>query len=378
MGSVSPATPPTTAMNNDTLYPRVRPTKLNAHWPSTEPPFDWATGKFTKWSTKLEIFLQQSGLDRYIFASEKKPDRLITSPNPHTEPNAYGNWLANNDLIIGVIRTAISEAKQEGLETDGTAKEYYDALKMRAHHEGLVKQVALIREALSTYTPVTDPIDTMAQKICDLIDRAFAIGIIDKDLLKCIALLNCINNKSFESIQTQVSQGLANSTADKPYASSQIRKLFQTVNSLATLSRTDTALAARDNAGTAVNNHNHGPNFPCCSVCYTMGSSCRGHTKEWCIKPGGGMAGKTIKESKAACQATQGGGNKNAKTTNTIKNGLAVKGLDGQAYIVDIAHLQKIQLETKPADFAGIADSATNTTDYFEYEGFMVIDEDEP
>lgn len=84
------------------------------------------------------------------------------------------------------------------------------------------------------------------------------------------------------------------------------------------------------------------------------------------------MARKTIEELKAAW----GGGNKSTKLTNTIKNRLAVKGLDGQAYIIDVTHLQKIQLEAKPTDFAGIADSTTNMTNYFEYEDFIAIDGD--
>lgn len=113
----------------DTSYLRIRPAKLNAHWPALETPFDCATGEFSKWSTNLEIFLQQSGLNRYIFAPVTRPDRLIAQPDPSTEPNAYANWLSNNDLIISVIRAAVSDAEQEGLATDGTAKECYNALK---------------------------------------------------------------------------------------------------------------------------------------------------------------------------------------------------------------------------------------------------------
>lgn len=127
--------------------------------------------------------------------------------------------------------------------------------------KGLVKQVALTREALSTYAPVIDPINTIAQRVCDLINQAFAIGVIDKDLLKCIALLNCINDKFFKSIQMQVSHGLANSRAGNPYTSFQICKLFQMVDSLTNLSRMDSVLAVRDSSK-STNSHNHGPNFP--------------------------------------------------------------------------------------------------------------------
>ncbi|KNZ77209.1 hypothetical protein J132_06204 [Termitomyces sp. J132] len=149
-------------MNTETTYPRICPIKLNAHWPSSEPPFDCMTGKFVKWSMKLEIFSQQSWLDHYIFTPEKKPDCLIAEPHLVTEPNAYPNWLSNNDLIIGIIHAAVSEAEQEGLIMDSTAKECYDALKAQAQCEGPVKQVALVCEALSTYAPVSEPIDTTA------------------------------------------------------------------------------------------------------------------------------------------------------------------------------------------------------------------------
>ncbi|KAH0591450.1 hypothetical protein H2248_001526 [Termitomyces sp. 'cryptogamus'] len=101
-GSISP-------MATDAAYPHICPAKLNAHWPTTIPPFDWATSKFMKWLNKLKIFLQQSGLDQYIFAFENKPDCLITEPSTSKELVAYANWLANNDLIVGIIRAAVSD-----------------------------------------------------------------------------------------------------------------------------------------------------------------------------------------------------------------------------------------------------------------------------
>ncbi|KAG6858840.1 hypothetical protein C0995_013527 [Termitomyces sp. Mi166 len=82
-------------MANNVAYPRIRPAKLNAHWLTSIAPFDRTTGEFMKWLTKLEIFLQQSRLDRYIFAPESKPKRLVTEPNQSSEPVAHANWLAN-------------------------------------------------------------------------------------------------------------------------------------------------------------------------------------------------------------------------------------------------------------------------------------------
>lgn len=246
MRSVSPLN---STMSADSTYPHIHFAKLNAYWLATKPPFDYATRKFLKWSTKLEIFFQQSGLDQYIFVSEKNPSRLITQLDQIAEPNMYANWLSNNNLIIGVIHSAVSKAEQEKLETNETVKECYDSLKAHAQCEGPVKQVVLICQALSTYVQIAEPIDITACRICELINQAFSIGAIDKNLLKCIALLNSINDKSFESLQTQVLWGLIDATKNAPYTLSHIRKLFQTVDSLSTLTKApsvDTALTAHD------------------------------------------------------------------------------------------------------------------------------------
>ncbi|KAG6884079.1 hypothetical protein C0993_001602, partial [Termitomyces sp. T159_Od127] len=69
-----------TGLTTDVAYPRICLAKLNAHWLATEPLFDWTTGDFTKWSNQSEIFLQQSGLDCYVFAPQRKPELLIAEP----------------------------------------------------------------------------------------------------------------------------------------------------------------------------------------------------------------------------------------------------------------------------------------------------------
>lgn len=74
---------------------------------------------------------------------------------------------------------------------------------------------------------------------------------------------------------------------------------------------------------------------------------------------------------------------KNSKTggaNNNTKVGIAMKGLDGQAYLIDTTHLQKIQIETAKtdtSDFARVASSDTpvNSTNFFEYQGFMAVED---
>ncbi|KAG5352025.1 hypothetical protein C0989_004168 [Termitomyces sp. Mn162] len=121
---------------------------------------------------------------------------------------------------------------------------------------------------------------------------------------------------------------------------------------------------------------------------YKVGHQYHGHTKQWCIRPGGGMVGKIIEESKATSKAVQGGG-KTATgggtkaptgSSGNTKISIVVKGLDEQAYLVSTTHLQKIQIETAKnviTEFAGVASTTPNNlTDFFKYQGFMAMEDD--
>ncbi|KAG6824588.1 hypothetical protein H0H92_006408 [Tricholoma furcatifolium] len=143
-------------LSTDARYPHIHAAKLNAHWSSSEKLFDRLSGNFLQFSTKLEIFLQQCGLDHYIFSCKTSP--LIVAPDATTKPHTYNNWLANNGLIIGVIRTAIDHSKHNGLVTDKTAKDCYKSLKSLTLDKGPVVQCALLREALSTFSDPSSPL----------------------------------------------------------------------------------------------------------------------------------------------------------------------------------------------------------------------------
>ncbi|KAG6875256.1 hypothetical protein C0992_004547 [Termitomyces sp. T32_za158] len=131
---------------------------------------------------RLPLTALQTSLDRYIFAPETRPKRLVTQPNASSEPNAYSNWLSNNDLIIGIIHAAISDAEQEGLDTDGSAKECYDALKARAQNKGPVRSpnplapMQLLSQKEHQPTPTTTVLAMPAANSALILDSP-AVGI---------------------------------------------------------------------------------------------------------------------------------------------------------------------------------------------------------
>ncbi|KAF5378789.1 hypothetical protein D9615_006919 [Tricholomella constricta] len=256
---------------------------------------------FKSWERRFRNFLSMNGLLTYVFSP------LTISPNPSAEPRAYGNYVTNGALAVAALEHAVHESLLDFIDHSKGAKICFENVKAHCLGAGPIKQVAKIREALSTYCSTDTPTVDTATNICKLVDAAFDMGTIDRDLFKCIAILNSLNDKAFDNIQSSLSRDLAGSTKMNPYTSSHIIKILGYEDTLASSKRQmqtrDTALAVKDTDHA----HGHAPDAPCCPLCYAARKPCKTHTKRWCIRPGGGMEGKTITESINARRAEQGG-----------------------------------------------------------------------
>ncbi|GLB40854.1 putative mitochondrial protein [Lyophyllum shimeji] len=298
--------------------------------------------------------------------------------------------LTVNGLRVGFILLAISKTERDGIPKDKGAKALYDALKKRATGEGPVKQVTLLRQALSTYCSVTEPLPTTAMKIREICRRAFAMGPITEEVFTCISLLNSLQDEAFRSIRSTVSRGLSESTDADPYTYDKIRRLLETEQTLLTsMSQfpiTDAALAAKTTAQKPKNR------VYICDNCKGLGLPYDGHTKPWCTQKGGGCEGKTPTEAKAARIAHYSGlrGKSKATTSTTPspgKNVVPVKDAAGQVYFADPEALTKLMGGTavKP-EFAGLASAPLPTTggasiqeiDKAEWETAWLSIEEEP
>lgn len=61
-----------------------------------------------------------------------------------TEPAAYQNWVANDDLTWAVVFMALDKSEYEGLDEAETIADLFDKVKIRAESEGPVCMVSLI------------------------------------------------------------------------------------------------------------------------------------------------------------------------------------------------------------------------------------------
>ncbi|KAF8230085.1 hypothetical protein L208DRAFT_1154890, partial [Tricholoma matsutake] len=216
-------------------------------------------------------------------------------PHATEEPHAHSNFVMNSHMAVAALQQAVGKSEMEFIDYTKGAKACYDTITVRCRSAGPVKQISLICEALSMYCSLSELLVSTATKICNTVDRMFAMGDITQDLFKGIALLNSLNDKAFKSIQSNISCALSDSTKTTPYTSDHIRCILESKDMLKLTKRhmhmQNVTLSTKSS-----NLHNHRPHDIFCSNCFAQGKLCRGHKKEWCIHKGGGMEGKTIAE----------------------------------------------------------------------------------
>ena len=181
-------------------------------------------------------------------------------------------------------------------------------------------------------------------------------------------------------LRTTVSTNLTNSKAGS-YTSEDILLLLETEQALRdadTLKRSRNNHAIESTALAAQTKTSKSNNAPTCSGCKRTG-----HTNEYCIMPGGGMAGKTIAESIAARKKdreSKKGGNNNSQTSGKVS--VTMRDASGKAFIIQVDP-GDVSMPTPAAEFAGIASDAIPNTDALalsieqvEYEGWFAFEEE--
>ena len=321
---------------------------------------DKLKSNYKEWCEEITIALSLNGLYEYVTGD-------IPSPTS-TEPRALANWKANSRLANAFIASSISPSERPFIDITKGPDVNWKTLQDRHQKEGPVCQVQLLQQALSIQCTKDVPLPETAEKICTLIEHAFAMGNIKADLLCCITLLNSLSD-NFPHARSIISCDITATTTASPYGLKDIHLFLENEQSLLENdhrndSRSHVALTARAKSTKS-------SNIPTCGnpVCKKTG-----HMMEYCIKAGGGMAGKTIEESKAARKLAL---EKKSSGSHTSKIPVTVKDVNRRAFTV------MIDSETNPPpilcpEFAGLACDPipTATIDEVEYEGWVVIEEE--
>ncbi|KIK04352.1 hypothetical protein K443DRAFT_4660 [Laccaria amethystina LaAM-08-1] len=244
------------------------------------------------------------------------------------------------DLYLNTIQSFLimkcADSEHPFIENCASSHEIWSILQQRHIHQGPMSQVTLIQEALSVHYSSSVPFANTTLILRDLNRRIWDMGAPNSEGFLCILMLLALSaDNSLSSVRDTIVSGLSSSTTDRAYTSAEIvaRLDFeQQARSMHTVPVPAEAHVAHG-AGTSDSKQ---------SIC----SNCKKprHTVEFCIQPGGGMAGKSIAEGQQARDAKRGK-RSNDKSKNVSKPAGSIIQSGHQAFIVDAdgkAHRQLI------------------------------------
>ena len=176
------------------------------------------------------------------------------------------------------------------------------------------------------------------------------MGDFTTDLFHCITIINSLED--FPHIHSSILRDLWASSKEKEYTSKDICHYLESKQTLH--AATEKPHSASDIALSAHPSNGKSSNVPTCSNCKRLG-----HSNQYCISPGGGMAGKTIQESKNACYKDHESswGTNSTKSNNTNRKiTVNMKNSSGKAVIiyVNLSDIFSPINNAKP-EFAGLA-----------------------
>ena len=145
-----------------------------------------------------------------------------TIPEPNSsEPHTLSNWHANDAMAATLITSTIETAEWEYIDCNKGAVACWSALQNCHQSKGPIRQVQLLQEALTTQCTKSTLLPITADRICTVIDHAYNMGDISKDLLKCIALLGSLGC-DFPHLHSIIICDISVATAKNPLTSVQL------------------------------------------------------------------------------------------------------------------------------------------------------------
>ena len=328
---------------------------------------DALKSNWEEWNRRLNFVVDQRNFSYYL-------DGTFLCPDATQHPKAACYWKSNDRALRSFILEHISENNYSMVNKHTTSHDVYEALRSNHQFQGLYAQVHVIKEALKTrFSPALTPYSHTLNSIDKLHERFIKMGKMDDDQLKIILIMNALSDNC-RTLQTAVNEMLQNPLTMSVHVKQRILREEQLMIRNQALPET-TALAATNNKNVR----------PICANCKRPN-----HRSEFCIAPGGAMAGKTIDEARAAQDAARGTqrGTSSGRSRNNRIAGLppplqanaatptpatpaATVTINGQCYVL------KTDQTTAPATTAPTALAAVSLTDHNEEVSMADYDKEE-
>jgi hypothetical protein len=273
-------------------------------WPATgNSILDLAQTNWQEWSRRLTLLTDRLLVAGYL-------NRKLPCPDPAVDPSAHTIWVGNDGSLHAFILERISPDDYNYASTFDTSHAMFEGLRMCHEKLGLHAQINLLFKAFDIfYEPEGGvPMTTTSKILCDHHERIKRMGPIDADKIFLWLIVNSLGRHHPQL------QSLIHSMTDDP--SFTRNAALKRIDSEATLAQRCAELGISPSSVALVSSSMNAKNSPI--VC----SNCKKphHTIDFCIKPGGKMAGRSIDEAKAAQRAAAGKAPRASRTGGQVAN----------------------------------------------------------
>lgn len=240
---------------------------------------DRSKNNYKSWCREVKEALGGSGLLRYT-------RKGASPPNADHEPRANSNWTENDERVCWFLASACSSAEKDQIEPhESDAAAYWEALRARHSVDSPLTQVYLIRDVFSMRVSEEESWSVTLTKAYDTLDRAWSMGTLDLEALKRIIAVSLFEENT--EIQLPLMDRIDAATDKTPFSSAAARQFIE--------ERERVFNSKKANAASIALSAQAKGKFGGCTNCRRPH-----HSAKYCISEGGGMAGKTLEESKAA------------------------------------------------------------------------------
>ncbi|KAF8872087.1 hypothetical protein BD779DRAFT_1679950 [Infundibulicybe gibba] len=249
-----------------------------------------SSNNWPAWKERMvDVLTLSKGMNCYLTGTVPRPD-------PVREPRATYNYELNDESVRAYIRTKLSPEELAHVKQCQSSKEVWSILKDRHERQGPIAQILLMQEAFNIRYSHSVPFAETIACIADINDRIWNMGAPMRERFHVILHLLALAPPQMHNVRDAITNGLSTATHEHPYAVQQI---------VARIEMEQKVLASDGNApGDAlmVDGTSKTPRKPMtCSNCHRSH-----HEARFCIKPNGGMAGKTVAEAQAAARTERG------------------------------------------------------------------------
>ena len=278
----------------------------NPAWPA-EFRLDRSLANWNEWSHRLKRLCKRQGFSAWL-------NMDFTPPHPISEARAHRIWTVNDESLSAFIMEHISAQDYKAVCDLPDSRTIFAELRKRHENLGSHTQILLIERAMKIrfrpgvpLTQTWDEIDTITEKIK-------AIGPIDYDQLKTAFAIHALADHygNLQSTVQAITKQDKFSASDVAKRISEEEDLIRNRDDQNTLAPS-TAFATPSTTTPATANATKPRTRTTCANCRRVG-----HFTEFCIQPGGKMAGRTLEEAKAAYKASRGRMNNSQATSANV------------------------------------------------------------